>query len=103
MIFDGVNIYPAEIENALAQHPCVAEVVAFPARHDHYQDIPCAAATLRAPVTEAALIAHGESILGARGPKRVFILATFPRNPMGKIERHAVPRLAAESGQRPLG
>ena len=46
MIFDGMNIYPIEIENALMLHPAVKEVAAFPIKHEVFQDVPAAAVIL---------------------------------------------------------
>jgi acyl-CoA synthetase (AMP-forming)/AMP-acid ligase II len=85
MIFDGMNIYPAEIEQALSAHPAVREVAAFALRHQKFQDIPAAAVTLREPVGEADLIVFAQARMGLRHPRRVFVLEAFPRNAMGKI------------------
>jgi acyl-coenzyme A synthetase/AMP-(fatty) acid ligase len=87
MIFDGINIYPAEIEGVLAAHPAVREAAAFPLKHERFQDVPVAAVTLASETSEKALIEHCRDLLGAKRPRRVFILEEFPRNPMGKILR----------------
>ena len=87
MIFDGINIYPAEIEGVLAAHPSVRETAAFSLRHERFQDVPVAAVTLTSEASEKALIEHCRNLLGIKHPKRVFVLEEFPRNPMGKILR----------------
>jgi acyl-coenzyme A synthetase/AMP-(fatty) acid ligase len=87
MIFDGINIYPAEIEGVLAAHPSVREAAAFSLRHERFQDVPVAAVTLTSEASEKALIEHCRNLLGIKHPKRVFVLEEFPRNPMGKILR----------------
>lgn len=87
MIFDGINIYPAEIEGALSSHPAVREAAAFALKHERFQDVPVAAVTLASATSEKALIEHCRDRLGAKRPRRVFILEEFPRNPMGKILR----------------
>jgi cyanophycin synthetase len=85
MIFDGINIYPAEIENVLSSHPAIQEVAAFAAKHERLQDIPVAAVTLKGSVSENDLIEYCLAPLGIKHPKRIFILKEFPRNKMGKI------------------
>ena len=85
MIFDGMNIYPAEIENVLSSHPAVKEVAAFPLKHERFQEVPVAAVTLNEAVTEKDLIEFCKTPLGIKHPKRIFILKEFPRNQIGKI------------------
>ncbi len=85
MIFDGINIYPAEIEAALAAHEAVGEAAAFPLKSEIHQDVPVAAVTLRAPVPEAELLAFCRARLGSRAPQKIIVVDEFPRNPAGKI------------------
>lgn len=95
MIFDGMNVYPAEIENALCAHPAVREAAAFPLKHAQFQDVPVAAVTLHGEASESALIEHCKALIGIRHPHRVFVLAEFPRNPMGKILKRELVSIAA--------
>jgi cyanophycin synthetase len=85
MIFDGINIYPIEIENALSAHPAVVEVAAFSIKHDQYQDVPVAAVTLKEAVSENALIDYSREKIGVKHPRKIVVLKEFPRNEMGKI------------------
>ena len=85
MIFDGINIYPAEIENVLSSLPAVNDTAAFAIKHEKFQDVPVAAVTLKVPISEKELIDFCKTQLGIKHPKRIFILKEFPRNPMGKI------------------
>jgi acyl-coenzyme A synthetase/AMP-(fatty) acid ligase len=85
MIYDGVNIYPAEIENVLSSHPAIEEVAAFPLKHEIFQDIPVAAVMLRESASETDLIEYCKVRLGIKHPRRIFFLNEFPRNQMGKI------------------
>lgn len=113
MIFDGMNIYPAEIENALLAHPAVREAAAFPLRHERFQDVPFAAVTLHAGaadgtagdggaaddrVSERDLMEHCRRLIGIRYPKGVLVLDEFPRNPMGKILKRKLAEQAADAG-----
>lgn len=90
MIFDGINIYPAEIEQALLQHPGVAEATAFPVSTNLRGGIPFAAVVVAAEAeaggpTTAELVTHCKARLGQRGPQGVLILPAFPRNAVGKV------------------
>lgn len=101
MIFDGMNIYPAEIENVLSSHPAVKEVAAFAMRHERLQDVPVAAVTLSQLVSEQDLMAYARPSLGLKCPRHILILKEFPRNAMGKIlkrELSAAVNQRAQSG-----
>lgn len=90
MIFDGVNIFPAEIERVLGAHPAVREAAAYPIAHPRFGDVPAAAVTLSAPVTEAELIRWCEARLGVKHPRKIRVLQDFPRNSIGKIVKRAL-------------
>ena len=102
LVMNGINIYPAEIEQLMAAHPAVADVAVVPVQHRVHQDIPVCALTLRAGATasEQALLEHASHRLGARGPYRVLIVEAIPRNPEGKLMRAELLRLI---GARLLG
>ena len=93
MIFDGINIYPAEIEAVLATHEAVGEAAAFALKSEIHQDVPVAAVTLRVLVAEADLLAFCRARLGARAPQRVIVVEVFPRNPAGKILKRELMNL----------
>lgn len=84
MIFDGINIYPSEIENCLMQHPDVVEAVAFGLGHERHGAVPVAAALVSRPAEPQALETFCRDRLGSRGPQRILILREFPRNARGK-------------------
>ena len=93
LIFDGINIYPAEIENVLSSHPAVGEVAAFSINHEQFQDVPVAAVTLKEIVSEEELIRFCREPLGIKSPKRIFVVKDFPRNQMGKILKRELPAM----------
>ncbi|MFO1199991.1 MAG: class I adenylate-forming enzyme family protein [Burkholderiaceae bacterium] len=90
MIFDGVNIFPAEIERVLGAHPAVREAAAYPIAHPRFGDVPAAAVTLSAPATEAELIRWCEARLGVKHPRKIRVVQDFPRNSIGKIVKRAL-------------
>lgn len=92
MIFNGINIYPAEIEQCLSLHPDVKDVTAFPIQHEIHQELPVCAVALyaRANVLADELIGYTRDLIGFRHPRRVFIVDEIPRNYMGKVIRKAL-------------
>lgn len=93
MIFDGININPAEIENVVLRHPALSEAVAFAIPDDVHGDVPFAAVVLRSTVSEAELLSYCRSRLGAHAPQGVFILSSLPRNAAGKVIRSKLRRV----------
>ncbi|MDF1586545.1 class I adenylate-forming enzyme family protein [Marinimicrococcus flavescens] len=96
MNFDGIKIYPADIEDLLLTHPAVAEAAAFPTRPAPGWDLPMAAVVLREQASEDELLAHCRARLGMRAPRRVMIEPRMPRNNIGKVlKRELAARLEA--------
>ena len=97
MIVDGVNVYPAEIERALASLPGVAQAVAVPVRHPVHQDIPVAVVTLDvdAGLDETTLLRRARERLGPRAPALVVVLPEIPRNAQGKPLRRRLEEIVA--------
>jgi acyl-CoA synthetase (AMP-forming)/AMP-acid ligase II len=97
MILGTINIFPAEIEQAAAGFPGIADCAAFALRGGALGDIPVLAAVAApgaAPDT-AALLAHCRARLGLRAPRRVVLLPVLPRNAAGKVLRQDLVALAA--------
>jgi acyl-CoA synthetase (AMP-forming)/AMP-acid ligase II len=99
MIFDGINIYPAEIENCLQEHDRVLEAIAFPLPSQQHGEVPMAAVRLAAEASEDELIGFCRERLGVRHPRKVMIMDDFPRNAMGKpLKREVAAMMAAARG-----
>jgi long-chain acyl-CoA synthetase len=88
IISAGENIYPAEVENALADHPAVADVAVIGVPDDIWGEA-VKALVVRAhgsEVTPEELIRFGrERLAGFKCPKSVDFVESLPRNPSGKI------------------
>ncbi|WP_072690251.1 class I adenylate-forming enzyme family protein [Rhodococcus marinonascens] len=90
IIRGGENIYPKEIENALATHDGVLEAAVIGAPHEVYGEVPVAyvVAYPDAQVTGDNLAAHLVSRLTkVKLPVAIHIVDALPRNPVGKIDK----------------
>jgi acyl-coenzyme A synthetase/AMP-(fatty) acid ligase len=90
MIYNGMNVYPTEIETCLLLHPAVLEAFAFAITHDPHGDVPIAAVRLRGEASEDDLLGFAKERLGARHPRKVFIVDDFPRTATGKPIKRAM-------------
>jgi fatty-acyl-CoA synthase len=93
IISGGENIYPKEIELALAAHPAVQEVAVFGIPDAHYGEAPCAAVALKPGMTATAeeLLALCErSLARYKRPKQIEFHAALPRNASDKIQKQVL-------------
>lgn len=90
MIIAGENVFPAEIEAALAEHPAVAEAGVIGARDDLRGELPIAFVMLKegaqAEGSELRAFCRGK-LAGHKVPREVRIVADLPRSPTGKVLR----------------
>lgn len=96
MIFNGINIYPAEIEDALSAHDAVVDSCAFGIGHQVHQDVPVAAVVSKNLASEKELLEHCRRLLGPKSPKRIFFVDSIPRTSNGKPLRRELIFLAKE-------
>ena len=91
IISGGVNIYPLEIEQVLAEHPAVSDVGVFGIPDDEWGESVKAAVELRPgyePTEElaGAILAFGrERLAGYKVPRSIDFEPELPRNPTGKL------------------
>lgn len=88
IISGGENIYSAEIEMALGQHPAIAEVAVIGVPKEEWGEVPRAYIVL-APeqsLTKEEVIAFcKEKLASYKAVKEVEFIAELPRNAVGKI------------------
>jgi fatty-acyl-CoA synthase len=96
IISGGENIYCAEVENALAAHPKVAEVALIGVADDRYGEAPLAVIAPRDPAdppTAAEIDAFcREHLASYKRPRDVVIVKALPRNPSGKVLKTVLRR-----------
>lgn len=88
IISGGENIYPAEVENALASHPAVLESAVIGVPSQRWGETPKAIVVRRpgADVTEEALLAHCRQLIASyKCPTSVEWADALPRNAGGKV------------------
>ena len=88
IVSGGENVYPAEIENVLAQHPSVADVGVIGIPDEKWGETVKAVVVANpdATVDQEELIAFArERLAGFKLPRSVDVVEELPRNPSGKI------------------
>ncbi|MBP8138583.1 MAG: AMP-binding protein, partial [Alicycliphilus sp.] len=89
----GVNLYPQEIENALARHPDVQELAVVGVPHPDFGEVPLAAVVLRpgaepSPATARAIAGQAAVVLARlKLPQRMVFVESLPRLETGKLLR----------------
>mgnify|MGYP001368907522 CR=1 FL=1 len=93
VVSGGVNIYPAEAEQALMLHAAVADVACI-GLPDAEMGERLAAVVQLQPGTEADAAALGdwcrERLAGYKRPRDYFFVDSLPRNAMGKLDKKAL-------------
>lgn len=91
IIRGGENIYPAELEARLLEHPAVMNAVVFGAPDDRWGEVVCAALQFRdksTPATAEELKAHCRSVVAPNKiPSRWFVCDSYPMTGSGKVQK----------------
>jgi len=93
IISGGENIYPAEIENALYDHPAVAEAAVFGVPDDEWGELPAAHIVLKSGQSVGAeeLITFIETkVAHHKRPRLVEFVDALPKTAIGKIRKNII-------------
>ncbi|CAN5569036.1 AMP-binding protein [soil metagenome] len=91
IVVGGSNVYPAEVEAALAEHPAVSEACVIGLPHEDKGSAPHAILNLVEPVTDAELVTHlRERLVGYKLPVSFERLDEPLRDDAGKVRRSAL-------------
>ncbi len=99
IISGGENIYPAEVANALSEHPAVADVAVVGAPDERWGQRPVAFVVLRpgmSPSPEEILASLGDRLARYKHPREIRFLPFLPRNATGKVLQPELRRLISE-------
>jgi long-chain acyl-CoA synthetase len=102
IIRGGYNVYPREIEEALYEHPAVAEAACIGISHPDLGEEVVAAVALKpgASADPAELQAFvKERVAAYKYPRHVWLVDALPKGPTGKILRRSV-EVPADVGSR---
>jgi fatty-acyl-CoA synthase len=87
IVSGGENIYPAEIERVLLEHPMVAEAAVIGAPDPRWQEVPVAFVVSRAAVPADELRAFlAANLARFKVPRDIVFLEELPRNALGKVQ-----------------
>jgi long-chain acyl-CoA synthetase len=98
IVTGGVNVYPAEVENALLEHPCVADVGVIGVKNDEWGESVHAVIQLASDTapSEAELIEFLNGRLARyKVPRNFTFVFVLPRGANGKLRKHQLPALVA--------
>jgi fatty-acyl-CoA synthase len=98
IISGGENIYPAELENVLADCPDIEEAAVVGIDDAKWGEAACAVVVRRKEtrLDEGAVLAlFRDRLAKFKHPRRVVFLEGLPRNAMGKVQKHELKRLLA--------
>jgi malonyl-CoA/methylmalonyl-CoA synthetase len=89
IITGGYNVYPREVEEALRDHPAVAEVAVAGLPDPTWGEAVTAWVVGATPADEASILAFARARLAPyKCPKSVRVVDALPRNALGKVLRH---------------
>jgi fatty-acyl-CoA synthase len=98
----GENVYPAEVEGALFQHPAIADVAVVGVPDERWGEAVAAVVVLKEDASlslEDLRDVAGGSLARFKLPTRLEVVDALPRNPAGKVLKYELrDRLATGSG-----
>ncbi|MEX0584191.1 MAG: AMP-binding protein [Natronospirillum sp.] len=93
-ISGGENVYPAEVEKVLAQHPDIQEVAVIGVPDDRWGEVGQAfvvtATDCPPPSAEALSSFCRRQLAGYKVPRYFSVMGTLPRNALGKITKQVL-------------
>jgi len=93
IVSGGFNVYPREVEDALASHPAVGMATVVGVPDDKWGETVLALVVRRAGASPSAgeLIHHVRDRKGALlAPKRIEFVDSLPLTPLGKVDKKAI-------------
>jgi long-chain acyl-CoA synthetase len=104
IVSGGVNIYPAEAEQVLSNHPAISEVSCIGVPHEEMGEqmvaLVVAANPAIPPDTDEVIAWCRDRLTHYKCPKRAYIVDELVKTPLGKIDKKAMQvRLANHSAR----
>ncbi len=90
----GFNVYPREVEEVLMQCTGIAEAAVVGCPHPEWGETPLAYVVVEETFDPAAVTAFcRQQLAGFKVPSAFRVVPKLPRNAMGKLQKHRLPRL----------
>jgi fatty-acyl-CoA synthase len=105
IVSGGENVYPAEVERVLREHPAVADAAVIGVPHPRWVETPLAFVVPAdgAAVDGDELIAHcRDRLAGYKKPSAVVVVDELPRNAAGKVLKRRLREAASERQPLPI-
>lgn len=101
IISGGYNVYPAEVEAVVSAHAAVGDSAVIGVPHADFGEAVVALVIARDPnnppdPADVIQFAKGQ-LAGFKVPKRVMVVAEFPRNSMGKVQKNQLRESFAQT------
>ncbi|MDG1846320.1 MAG: class I adenylate-forming enzyme family protein [Acidimicrobiales bacterium] len=104
IITGGVNVYPAEIENVLDDHPAVHEVAVLASPDEEWGEAVSAVVVLNQECTAIELIDFARQRLsGPKTPKQIIFVNELPKTGSGKVLKRELSHLFNSAPQSNSG
>ncbi|MFB3078761.1 MAG: AMP-binding protein, partial [Lysobacterales bacterium] len=106
VVSGGGNIYPVEVENALAHHQAIVDVAVIGVPDEKFGEALLAFVVLKSDATlgvEEMIEFCRDRIAGYKIPRQLEIIAEMPRNPSGKILKKELRKPYWEGVNRNIG
>ena len=88
IVTGGENVYPAEVETVLREHPSIEEVAVIGVPDAEWGERVHAVVSVRGAVDVEEIVAFcAERLVKAKCPSSVEIIDALPRDPMGKVRK----------------
>lgn len=93
----GEKVYPAEVEEALIEHPSVDDAIVFGLPDPRFGEVVCATIAAAVPVDVDDVISSvGERVAGYKKPRHLFVRQSLDRTQTGKVPLAQIRADAAE-------
>ncbi len=94
IISGGENIYPAELENVLADCAAIAEAAVIGLDDPKWGESACACVVRKQEISESDVLSlFRDRLAKFKHPRRVVFLDSLPKNAMGKVQKFELKRL----------
>jgi HIP---CoA ligase len=98
VIVGGLNVYPAEVEQVMAEHPDAGSVAVIGIPHERMGEVPAAFVT--GPADHADLSRHcARRLAGFKTPRTIWTVAELPINAAGKVDKPQLREWALDRAQ----